>query len=193
MRTSKQKVVDSALELFHKKGYQNTSVDDIIKKSKITKSNLYYHFSSKEELGLIVLEIRRQEHEKNFLSILKDDTTLPNERLKKYFQEIFKIQKSQKFRYGLPLGNLANEMCDVNEKFRNRLSIYISQTEKAIELCIKEGIKAGVYKKDISPKELARMILSLIEGGILVTKTSRSGLTFRSSTKALLKLLERKQ
>lgn len=54
---TKQKIVDGAVQLFSKKGYIATSIEDIRKFIGISKGNIYTHFSSKEELYLYVLEL----------------------------------------------------------------------------------------------------------------------------------------
>lgn len=46
----KKEILDAANELFITKGYDATSVTDIKKKVGVTKGNLYYHFTSKEEI-----------------------------------------------------------------------------------------------------------------------------------------------
>lgn len=52
MKTENRKkdIVKKAYELFITKGYENTSVDDIIAKAKIAKGTFYYHFDSKEQM-----------------------------------------------------------------------------------------------------------------------------------------------
>lgn len=63
MRREKKKeltrslILESAAELFSKRGYNATSVDDIVHSADVVKGTFYYHFRSKEEL---VLELRRQ-------------------------------------------------------------------------------------------------------------------------------------
>lgn len=54
---TKQKIVDGAAQLFSKKGYTATSIEDIRKAIGISKGNIYTHFSSKEELYLYALEL----------------------------------------------------------------------------------------------------------------------------------------
>lgn len=44
----KAKIVEAAWELFHEKGYDNTTIDDIIKRSGTSKGSFYYHFDSKD-------------------------------------------------------------------------------------------------------------------------------------------------
>ena len=53
--SNKDKIMEAATELFHLYGYDGTSVDMLIKKAGVSKSNFYYYFEGKEELGLDVL------------------------------------------------------------------------------------------------------------------------------------------
>ena len=53
---TRQKILDSARGLFYSKGYNNTSIDEILKASKIKKGNFYFHYGSKEDLGYAVIE-----------------------------------------------------------------------------------------------------------------------------------------
>ena len=46
----KSKIVDAAWELFYEKGYNDTTVEDIIKLSGTTKGSFYYYFGSKDSL-----------------------------------------------------------------------------------------------------------------------------------------------
>lgn len=52
----KKEILDVALDLFSKQGYSGTSVDHICKKAKITKGGLYWHFSSKKEILLSLVQ-----------------------------------------------------------------------------------------------------------------------------------------
>ena len=48
--STKQALVDSAIDLFTKSGYAATSLDAIVKRSRVTKGALYHHFSGKQAL-----------------------------------------------------------------------------------------------------------------------------------------------
>jgi AcrR family transcriptional regulator len=50
----KQKIIDKAAILFHKKGYSSTTLDDVSKELGITKAALYHYVESKEELLSII-------------------------------------------------------------------------------------------------------------------------------------------
>ncbi|MBP2473835.1 AcrR family transcriptional regulator [Crossiella equi] len=48
--TTRQALVDSAVELFTRKGYAGTSLDEIAAKARVTKGALYHHFGGKQAL-----------------------------------------------------------------------------------------------------------------------------------------------
>ena len=53
---TKEKIVQRALELFHEKGFNLTSMNDIVEITGVKKGNLYFHYNSKEELAVEVLK-----------------------------------------------------------------------------------------------------------------------------------------
>ena len=56
----RREILEAARELFVKKGYEQTSVNDILKIVDIAKGTFYYYFASKEEvLEAIILEDRK--------------------------------------------------------------------------------------------------------------------------------------
>src|SRR5690606_28017174 len=48
-------ILQKAFELIYVKGYQTTSIDDIIATTKVTKGAFYYHFKTKDEMGLAII------------------------------------------------------------------------------------------------------------------------------------------
>lgn len=75
MKTENRKkdIVKKAYELFITKGYENTSVDDIIAKAKIAKGTFYYHFDSKEQMLEEVVNMMIASGVKRAKKIIKQD------------------------------------------------------------------------------------------------------------------------
>lgn len=46
----KKELVKAAYQLFITKGYENTTIDEIIEKAKVAKGTYYYHFENKEQI-----------------------------------------------------------------------------------------------------------------------------------------------
>ena len=59
---TRNRVIESTISLINTGGYTGTSMDDIIKATGVKKGNLYFHFSSKEELVIQVLERARDDY-----------------------------------------------------------------------------------------------------------------------------------
>lgn len=55
-RPARERILDTAAELFYRDGYQATGVDTIVERSGVAKMTLYRHFSSKDELIVAYLE-----------------------------------------------------------------------------------------------------------------------------------------
>ena len=56
INNSKNQILDAALEVFVKKGYSETRMDDIVKKSGLSKGAIYHHYKSKRDLFLSLIE-----------------------------------------------------------------------------------------------------------------------------------------
>ena len=67
-------LLSAARQLFGAKGYADTSLDDIVQASGVTKGALYHHFSGKEELFRVVFESVKRE-----LSRAMAETQMPPE------------------------------------------------------------------------------------------------------------------
>lgn len=60
----KDRIVRVAWELFEEKGYENTTIDDILKKAETSKGSFYYYFESKESLIRTLSTLLDQEYSK---------------------------------------------------------------------------------------------------------------------------------
>lgn len=189
--SSKTKILQTAQDLFHERGYQQTSVDDITKESGVTKSNFYYHFRSKEELGVTALKERISLYETEVLTETLENRSLsPYMRLKEFYKRAKKYHGSQEMPKGCPFGNLAIEMSAVNENFREVLSEFFSSWEKKIEKCVREGIASGEFRDDLPPKAIAQLILSHLEGAIMMVKTQRSINPLSRGSETIMKIVK---
>jgi AcrR family transcriptional regulator len=54
--TTRTALLDAALDQFIQKGYAKTSIEDIVIQARVTRGALYHHFSSKEEMFVLVYE-----------------------------------------------------------------------------------------------------------------------------------------
>lgn len=189
----REKIIESATDLIHLKGYNSTTVDDILSATGAKKSNFYYHFKSKEEMALVALEERMEKFSTEVLDdTLKNKSLSPKDKLRLFYESIVEYQRNMNCTKGCPFGNLATEMSDLNEAFRTRLSKFFQMWENLLKHCLAEGAESGDFKSDINPKQLASLILSHLEGAIMLTKTHKTLEPLSQGTLTILNLIETK-
>lgn len=174
--SNKDKIMEAATELFHLYGYDGTSVDMLIKKAGVSKSNFYYYFEGKEELGLSVLTKLADKQVREFSEIMQTDLTA-HEQLMELYKRVIASHRNlldQPIYPGSFFGNITLEQSSINEKFRSVLDKYFQQCEALVEKGLRKGIEEGFFKEDIDPKELARFMVSQFEGSILLVKAKKS-------------------
>lgn len=69
----KQELINAALKEFSEKGYENASLNNILKEAGISKGTFYYHFSNKEDLYFYLISILIEEKKKFFNKHIKSE------------------------------------------------------------------------------------------------------------------------
>jgi TetR/AcrR family transcriptional repressor of nem operon len=177
--SSREKIVECATEMFYQVGYTSTSVEDILKRSGVAKSNFYYHFESKEQLAFEVLDCWLRAQETDMVRTLLCAERAPIDRLRMFLDRVCSTQADFANMAGCPFGNFAaslpvSECDDQHERFRVRLSELFEHIEDALTQCVADGARSGEFRKDIPPEQIAALLFAAMQGMLIVTKTRRS-------------------
>lgn len=178
-----------AQELFYRNGYLATSVDDIVDHAGVSKSNFYYHFKSKEALGLAVVAMRSAEFERNMLNTLDDVALTPLERLMKLFANLVDQQRDPLDNCGCPFGNMVAEMSEHSERLREQLSRMFRVMTDHIAETVAVGQARGEIRCDATARELAALIVQTSQGMHLMSKCHKTVATVSHTGRLLVKLL----
>jgi TetR/AcrR family transcriptional repressor of nem operon len=173
-RTSlREQIIDAAMETLHKKGFNNSSVQDIADAAHAPKGSFYNHFESKEQIAVAALD-RYWERVQAALSVLDDKTIPPRERISRYFRRLDSVAAKDGFRRGCMIGNMSAEVADQSALARKRLAGLLSSWTDAIESCVKEAQADGSIRQDLGAREIAAFLLNAWEGALLRAKVDRS-------------------
>lgn len=188
---NREKLVETATALFHVRGFQPTSLDEVFERSGVCRSNFYYYFRSKEDLGLEVLERQIEAFADRVIrGILEDAGSTPRGRLERLFNAVTTEMRKGAYRGGCPFGNLAAEMCGAHPEFRARLSAFFERWQEAVERCLAEGVGRGEFRADLDLRGVAIALVAGIEGAVLLAKTHGHGAPIEADAHTMLKLLE---
>ena len=177
--SSRDKILLCATEMFYQVGYSWTSVDDILKRCGVAKSNFYYHFESKEQLAFAVLDQWLADQEALMVRTLQCVDRTPKERMKLFLDQVCGSQVEYANMAGCPFGNFAAALpvmeCDErHERFRVKLCEMFQRIEDALTRCLAEGSRTGEFRSDIPPAEMAALLWATLQGLLIFTKTRRS-------------------
>jgi AcrR family transcriptional regulator len=154
----KQEFLDAALDLFYQKGYENTTINDIIDKVGLSKGAFYHYFNSKEE----VLEtIARQYVEKKLNIVEKVDQEKNLNALQKFNKIIrdmldFKVQYSE-LRWKIYKIIARNNNIKLESQI---LDNYMELALPIYKKIIKQGVEEGIFNTSY-PEEVAELYIYL--------------------------------
>lgn len=151
------------MEVFSR-GFQGVSIDDIMKKTSMTKGAFYHQFPTKLDLGYALVEevispmiierwIEPLEHFEN-----------PLEGILAQMNNLIGKASPNELRLGCPLNNLVQEMAPVDEGFRVRLERALNLWIDEMEKQLKRAKEKGYLKKDVHPRRVAHFVVMAHEG-----------------------------
>ena len=147
-------ILDVAFRLFMEKGFEHTSIQDIIDNlGGLSKGAIYHHFKSKEDILVAVTEKMTAESNR-MLAVIRDRSHLSG---KEKLKTIFKTSISQ---------SVQNDIFTVAPDFHNNPKLLFSLLHDTIDNAapnyilpiIRQGISDGSIKTDY-PEQLAELIL----------------------------------
>lgn len=153
-------ILQKAFELIYEKGYQTTSVDDILATTQVTKGAFYYHFKNKDEMGMAIInELLKPTLSSSFIEPFQNDKN-PIETIYNLIHHLLIEDDFLKVQHGCPVANFTQEMTPWNEDFSNALNEITQQWIKTMTATIERGKKNGLISKDVNSKQVAMFVMS---------------------------------
>ncbi len=175
-------ILQKAFELIYVKGYQATSIDDILATTKVTKGAFYYHFRNKEEMGLAVIsEILKPV---SFIDSVHHSGD-PLESIYLLMRRLLLEDDFLKMEYGCPVANFTQEMAPWHAGFSKVLDELARQWTEAMSSIIEEGKDRGLIRKEVDAMQVTRFVLSGYWGIRNIGKLENSKSVYLSYLKEL--------
>ena len=172
MRNRRIAILDAAARLISEQGFAHTSVEDVIREAGLSgKSHFYHYFKSKDALGYEVLDRQFGRFTERGLAILREPMIDPLDRLALFIDTLVALQREREARNGSPFGNLAGELADSHEGFRQRLDVVFERWAQQLQSLLWE--LRDQLREGVDAARLARFIIAALEGGMLMTRVKR--------------------
>jgi len=178
---TRDKLLDAGYEEIYKHGFQGASIDAILKACSVPKGSMYYHFKSKKELALAVIDERLSPKMHKMLSMPCESDLIID---KLFFVIDFIGSVPYLLESGCPLSKLIAEMVPLDKEFEAHL-IPIRQSLYTI---LKELIEKGMANKEIQTvdsESLTTFVVASIWGNIAMGKGLVTQGSYQESTQHL--------
>lgn len=168
MSSNREKVLNIAQRLLREQGYHSTGIQEILAESRVSRSNLYYHFASKRELAEAVIE-RWRGGLVEVLNSISSCKSSYRHQVERFVQVFIDIQESDAFAV-CPFGRMAMELGDSEPELRCIINQVFDEFRDALIDLIVMGRERGEFNSDTDPRVLANALLVAIEGGIVLSR-----------------------
>ncbi|MCB9852752.1 MAG: TetR/AcrR family transcriptional regulator [Phycisphaerales bacterium] len=169
--STRDKLIDAAMRLFHEQGYAATGVATILREAGVNSGSMYYFFPTKEALLHGVLDKYETLLWPVVLQPAFDATQDPVERIFAVMAGYRQGLEMTSCGMGCPIGNLALEMSDTYPDVRTHLAKLFGMWCEGIRKCLDEA--SGALRADVDRESLAEFVLSVMEGAMMQARARR--------------------
>ena len=169
----KKQILDAALQIFVKKGYSDTRMDDIVEMSGMSKGAIYHHYKSKRELFLDLIDFWEEFYFPNILDKKYKNKTASG-KLREIVKDVVLTFKEKKYVFlaELEIWSLANH----DEAVRSRTKKLYTNLITLFSGIIKNGVEQGEFKK-LNINIAALSIMTSLQGVIWFSIFEKSDLS----------------
>ncbi|MBU2643315.1 TetR/AcrR family transcriptional regulator [bacterium] len=186
----KEKIIDETLKLFSLKGYNNTSIHDILDAAGASKGGFYNHFKSKEDLFFQVLERARAGWRQRTLDGL-DRVEKPVEKVEKLlcnYKDRY-LKDSLNFPGGCVFITLSVELNDQNPGLFAEIDKGFIGLKRMIRRYLEDSKAAGALQGEVDPGMVTEVLFNGMLGASVCYGAGKSTAGLDTAIEALVAYL----
>jgi len=186
---TRERIIRQAAPLFNQRGYEGSSMNEIMAATALEKGGIYRHFRSKQELAAEAFDYAWAEAVK---ARRHDIDTVANsvDKLKRYVANF--VERRGSVPGGCPLLNTAMDSDDGNAVLRTRARCALENWQNFLGSIVAQGIKKGEIRRQVSKTKLANLIIATLEGAVMIGRLEQSLDALRDAETHLNNYLETK-
>jgi TetR/AcrR family transcriptional repressor of nem operon len=180
-----ERILDVAERLVQTRGYNGFSYADVAAELGITKPSLHYHFASKAELGETLIT----RYHTRFAAALGSIDAAGGDagtKLRRYAALYADVLDKQRM---CLCGMLAADLETLPGGMRDAVVRFFDASETWLEGVLDEGKVSGTIRNDSPSHDQARMVISALEGAMLVSRSYHDPARFRAVARRLVAAL----
>lgn len=158
-----EEALEKAMGVFWRKGYFDTSVDDLVQQIGVSRYGLYTTFENKHKLFLATLDRYRD----TFISQLLADLETPNASLTEilgYFADFVEITKTELGKLGCFMCNTATELASQDKQVCEKVDRYLQRLTEAFRKALTNAQQQNEITSDIEVDDYAKYLTGVTLG-----------------------------
>ena len=167
---TKQRLLDSALQLMLAKGFPATTLDEICTAAGVTKGSFFHYFADKEEIGASVLDYfvagRMQAVQEATFHKLSD----PLKRVYGYIDFMIKMSRDSSAMPSCLLGNFAQDLSDTHPRLLAQCGRHFNQWAQMLKRDLDQAKAKYAPKAAFDTLSLADHCIAVLEGALILAK-----------------------
>lgn len=175
--TTKDRLVETAIEMIWKHSYGAISVDDICKAADIRKGSFYHYFKSKAELAIAAMEQHYQQSKVEFDAAFSPSMA-PLERFERMIVMMREKQRRIAKEYGhvcgCPFATLGSEMANQESLIREKADEVFRRYQRYYESALRDMVTEGLLPKDTDIIARADAVSSYVCGQAIMARVQNS-------------------
>lgn len=181
-RHTSQQILDIAQRLVQTRGFNAFSYADIAEALHVTKASLHYHYSTKADLGVSLIE-RYDRRIQEALAEIGRSGAGAAEKIRAYVQIYSEVLRDHRM---CMCGMLAAEISTLPKAMRSALDRYFEQNERWLAGVLEEGRAEGSLHFSGSAADMAQFLIASLEGAMMLARSHGGMARFDAATRRLL-------
>jgi len=168
---TRRKIVEAAAPIFNKRGYDGSSLSDLMKATGLKKGGIYRHFSSKEELAAEAFDYT-WEVAWNSRLLHVDEKANGIQKLKQLIANF--IEHRSPVPGGCPILNTAIDADDGNLVLRAHVAKALRSWLSRLQTIVDQARTRGETQPGVDPQAVATLIVASLEGALMISRIQRN-------------------
>jgi TetR/AcrR family transcriptional repressor of nem operon len=181
-----EEVIAEALQTFWKQGYGATSIPDLMEATQLERGSLYKAFEDKHSLFERAFDNYLRAGRAKMAQVLGSDAP-PIARLQTCLEQVVAGCSGAEGGPGCLAVNTMVELAPSDAAVRDRLVRHWKVVERLFEQTLRDGQSEGEIRKDLSAKDLARLVVKFIAGIAVFSRQGSPG----DVTQTIIRLVSR--
>lgn len=168
---NEEQVLDKAIELFWRQGYEATSIQELVETMEISRGSLYSTFGDKHALFLAALDRYKQNSYRRFRETF-DQAASFKEALTSLLSNIIAEAMADTKKRGCLMTNSTVELVSQDLETAERAKFNRECIEDIFQQALIQAQNSGEIAKEADPRALARFLFNTVQGLRVVTKVT---------------------